>query len=80
MAEQRVEPSSVVDLIEEYVSKELADAKHYENSEPLDESGVYSLHRLGAEIYAAGWNDGEQSALRREYATRQREKEKRSND
>lgn len=51
-------PSNVVALVEQYVHSELDNAKKYENRDPLDESGIWSLHRLASEIYAAGFNDG----------------------
>jgi hypothetical protein len=37
----------------------LADARNYENRSPLDDSGVWDLHRLAAQIYALGFDDGE---------------------
>ena len=56
--EPHIVTPEVVRLVDEYVSAELADAKKYSNSTPLDESGVFSLHRLAAEIYAHGYSDG----------------------
>jgi hypothetical protein len=69
----RVEPTPVVELVERYVSGELRDAEKYDNRQPLDETGVWSLHALAARIYAMGWEDGERSTARREQAARSRE-------
>ena len=56
-----IEPNNVVNMVELYVDGELADAKKFENREPLDESGIYSLHILAADIYEAGFRDGRAS-------------------
>ena len=53
-----IEPREVIDLVEDYVYRELRNAEQYENSTPLDESGIYGLHRLAREIYALGVRDG----------------------
>lgn len=53
-----IEPPEVADRVEEYVRSELADAERFDNRDPLDESGVWSLHRLAATIYAYGWRQG----------------------
>lgn len=68
----RIEPLPVVELVEAYVYSELQDAKRYDNRTPLDDSGIFSLHRLAAEIYAAGYADGERAESRREGANRLR--------
>lgn len=70
-----VEPRVVVEQVEQYVDEELRDARKYENSTPLDESGVGSLHRLAANIYAIGFADGESASRERELARRRREME-----
>lgn len=62
MAEYIVVPREVVEAVEWYVGKALASAREYENSSPLDESGVWDLHRLAAKIYAAGFDDGDRVA------------------
>lgn len=61
----RIEPPQVVQAVESYVSKALHDARAFSNSTPLDESGIWSLHTLAAEIYALGWRDGEDAEARR---------------
>lgn len=53
-----IEPPEVADRVEEYISSELSDAEKYGNRSPLDESGIWSLHRLAATIYALGWRQG----------------------
>lgn len=67
-ARPRVEPQAVVEMVERYVSKALHDAEEYINSKPLDESGIWSLHALAAEIYAQAWDDCERAIDRRNQA------------
>lgn len=55
----RILPLALIEAVDRYVESELADAAKYDNRQPFDESGVWSLHRLAAEVYAAGWADGE---------------------
>jgi hypothetical protein len=71
-----IEPASVVNLVEAYVYKELADTAKYDNRTPLDESGIFSLHRLTADVYALGFADGEQSEAVRGRERHLREKSK----
>lgn len=63
--EPRILPAQLIQTVDEFAYCELADAAKYDNREPLDESGVHSLHRLAARIYAAGWDDGERAAASR---------------
>ncbi len=56
--EHPVEPREVAERVERYVNRELHDARQYENRSALDDSGVWSLHRLAAEIYALGFAAG----------------------
>lgn len=70
--EARISPAAVVQAVEDYVESELSDAARYDNREPLDESGIWSLHRLAAVIYAIGWADGERAAVTRLRAAQQR--------
>lgn len=72
----RIVPARLADGIEAYVHKELSDAERYENSEPLDEDGVYGIYTLVAEAYAAGYEDGMVSEARRQSARRQRDRER----
>ncbi len=58
MPENRIVTRQVVELVDRYAAKELRDARQYDNRTPLDESGMYALHDLAAEIYAHGFNDG----------------------
>ena len=73
-----IEPSEVVELVEAYIYKELSDGNKYENRMPLDESGCFGLHRLAADIYVAGYADGERAESRRRAAERVRERESKS--
>ena len=52
-------PDRVVQAVETYIYDELASATAYENRTPLDESGIWSLHRLAASIYGMGFDAGE---------------------
>lgn len=61
-----IETEQVADLIERYVDQELSNAAKYDNCTPLDVSGVWSLHRLAAEIYAMGHEAGERVAMTRQ--------------
>lgn len=73
MREYQPEPYEVVEMVERYVDKELDDARKFDNREPLDDSGVYSLHLLAAAIYAKGALDGERAASERERRRNQRD-------
>lgn len=74
--EHRIVTPDVVDMVDLYVEGELSDAAKYSNSTPLDESGIWSLHRLAAEIYARGFAAGEQVEAKRNNAVRLRERER----
>ena len=71
----RIEPAPVVQAVEEYVSQELHDAEAYSNRTPLDDSGVFALHALAAEVYAQGWRDGELAEAEKARRARQRERD-----
>lgn len=70
----RILPPSLIDDVDSFVRRQLSDAAKFDNSDVLDESGVWSLHKLAAEIYAAGWADGEQAERRRQDGQRARER------
>jgi hypothetical protein len=74
MAEYSIEPREVAEAVERYVERELADAAKYENRTPLDDSGVWSLHRLAASVFALGFESGEQVAEVRARGQRDRER------
>jgi hypothetical protein len=76
MATEPVEPLEVAERVERYVDRELTDARKYDNRAPLDDSGVWSLHRLAAEIYALGFDAGEMVAGIRHRGERQRAEER----
>lgn len=56
-----IEPTDIVELVEHHIDGERADVRNYDNREFLDESGVFGLHRLAADIYARGYEAGERS-------------------
>lgn len=58
MSDESVEPAEVALAVEMYVDRELHDAEKFANRQPLDGSGVYSLHTLAAALYAMGWRAG----------------------
>lgn len=58
-SDPKVVTTQIIQMVEQYVWKELDDARKYGNRTPLDESGIWSLHRLCAEIYSIGFRDGE---------------------
>lgn len=70
------EPPKVAMEVEEYVRSELNDHERFSNREPLDDSGVYSLHILAARIYAMGQEDGERVAGERHRGERARERDR----
>lgn len=72
MSEAIPVPGHVVSAVEEYVDSELSDAEKYTNSTPLDESGIWSLHRLAARIYAMGFDAGERIEAERGRAQHRR--------
>ncbi len=61
-----IETEATAELVEGFVSKTLSDAEKYSNSEPMDESNIFSLHVLAARIYADGYLDGQRVARRTE--------------
>lgn len=65
-------PQNVVQEVEDYIDKELSDRDKYENRTPLDESGIWSLHRLAARIYARGFGEGERIEAERGRGERRR--------
>lgn len=67
-----VEPVEIVEIVEDYVNRAHEHAAKYDNSAPLDESGVWILHRLAADIYAAGFEAGSDTAEARERGRQQR--------
>jgi hypothetical protein len=77
MADQqpRIMPRTLIEAVDRYVERELDDAAKFTNRQPLDESGVWSLHTLAAKCYAAGWADGEAAEGDRARAARLRERQ-----
>lgn len=67
-----VEPKRIVELVEGFVNDEHDDDRKYTNRTPLDESGVWTLHQLAAEIYALGFQDGVRAEEARQRGKRER--------
>ena len=67
-----VEPKAIAELVESFVNDEHEDARKYSNRTLLDESAVWTLHQLAADIYAAGFDAGSRTVEARERGTRQR--------
>jgi hypothetical protein len=67
-----IEPKEIVDLVEGFVSDAYSDASKFENSSLLDESGVWTLHQLAADIYAAGFEEGVRTEEARNRGKRER--------
>lgn len=76
MNDNAIEPQQVIQLVEDYVRKELDSAERYENSTPLDSSGVWSLHQLARDVYALGVKDGTQQEAARGRGERQWERDR----
>lgn len=76
MSDARILPAQLVQAVEMWVDRELDAAEKYDNREPLDESGIFSLHRLAAEVYAAGFEDGDRAATERHHGERRRARER----
>lgn len=78
MSDNRIVTPQVVQLVDDYANRELEQARRYDNRQPLDESGIYSLQMLAAKIYALGYNDGENVAAHRERGAHLRSHEART--
>lgn len=76
----RILPIALVQAVDTYAERELADAAKYDNRQPLDESGIWSLHALAAKCYAAGWADGEAAEGQRTRAARNRQRDAEADD
>jgi len=75
-------PADLVLEVEMWADKQIEDSINFVNREPLDESGIFTLHRLAASIYARGWGDGARAegerlrgVGRRERAAQRREEQ-----
>lgn len=74
MSDPRIIPQAVAQEVDLWIDKQIEDAINFVNSEPLDESGAWSLHALAARIYAAGFSDGERVTDQRLSAEHRRAK------
>lgn len=75
MSDKPIEPFEVMLAVENWVEGELMDSRKYTNREPLDGSGVYSLHDLAATIYAMGWKQGHLAGSDAQHRQARRERE-----
>lgn len=73
-------PSEVIFAVDHYADNELSDSRKYSNSSPLDESGIFSLHRLAADIYAIGFDAGARAEVERARAAAYRERARTKDD
>lgn len=69
-----VEPREIVDMVDRWIDGEISSALRWDNKELLDEDGAYTLHRLAAGIYAAGWTGGSSATQERLWAQRRRDR------
>lgn len=76
----KIEPQHVASAVDAYADSELRDADKYTNRQPLDETGIWSLHNLAAGIYAMGWEDATRAADERARAERDRETDRRNRE
>ena len=77
MRESVVTPD-VVRLVDGYVDSELSQARKSTNRTPLDESGIFSLHLLAAQVFAKGYELGQSTAEERHHGERMRAHEARN--
>jgi hypothetical protein len=76
MSESIIEPREVAEAVERYVDAEFAEARKFENRRPLDDAGVWGLHRLAATVFALGFEAGEHVAEVRARGQRERERDR----
>lgn len=67
-------------MVEDYVDRAHDQAAKYDNSTPLDESGVWGLHELAATIFETGFEEGSRVRGIREQGQRQRRRDAESRD
>ncbi|OWL95541.1 hypothetical protein B7435_30100 [Mycolicibacterium peregrinum] len=65
-------PTEVTQAVEEYVFSEHFARDNKEDRSPLDESGIWELHRVAARIYAMGFEGGTRVQAQRSRADLQR--------
>lgn len=65
----------VVALVDEHVRSEVDQARKYDNREPLDESGIFALHLLAAQVFAKGYELGQSTAEARHHGEHMRRRE-----
>lgn len=68
-------PRDLIEDVDRWVVKRLSDAAKYDNTEPLDENGVFTLHRLAASIYASAYAEGVAHEAARQWNRRSRERD-----
>ena len=65
----------VVNQVDEYIRTETDQVQKYDNRAPFDESGIFSLHLLAAQIFAKGYELGQLSAEARHHGQYQRRRD-----
>ena len=55
-------PTRIAEMVNQHVYAMVDAIEKYDNVTAYNDSQRYSLHRLAATIYAAGWSDGHLSA------------------
>ncbi|MEJ7648679.1 MAG: hypothetical protein WKF57_06560 [Nakamurella sp.] len=69
----RILPAQQIEEVDRVIDGLIRDAARYDNSELLDESQCWSLHKLAAELYAAGFEDGQRAEATRVRGQRARD-------
>lgn len=65
----------VVQQVDEYIRSETVQVQKYDNRAPFDESGIFSLHLLAAQIFAKGYELGQSTAEERHRGEYQRRRD-----
>lgn len=67
-------PAPISKQVDRWVDEQFDSARKWSNSELLDSGSVFTLHRLAAEIYHAGWSEGELVGTERARAEQRRDR------
>ena len=61
----RILPTQQIEEVDRVIDGLIRDAARYDNTELLDESQCWTLHQLAAQLYAAGFEDGQRAEAAR---------------